>query len=93
LSLSLNVPPWEDLHELSQDELRTTNLVTADAVAEVLPQIGGAAVPVAIVAAKPVQDRLVSGAANDLAITTPAKSTKTADALAPTASVAAAPSQ
>ena len=93
LSLSLNVPPWEDLHELSRDELRTTNLVTTDAVAEVLPQIGGAAVQVAVVAAKPVQDRLVSGAANDLAIATPAKSTKTADALAPTASVAAAPSQ
>ena len=93
LSLSLNVPPWEDLHELSRDELRTTNLVTTEAVAEVLPQIGGAAVPAAVVAAKPVQDRLVSSAANDLAVATPAKSTKTADALAPTASVAAAPSQ
>jgi hypothetical protein len=91
LSLSLNVPPWEDLHELSRDELRTTNLVTTDAVAEVLPQIGGA--PVAVIAAKPVQDRLVSSVASDLAVATPAKSTKTADALAPTASVAAAPSQ
>ena len=40
LSLSLNVPPWEDLHELSRDELRLTNLVTTDAVAEVLPQTG-----------------------------------------------------
>ncbi len=38
LSLSLNVPPWEDLHELSPAELRLTNLVTTDAVAEVLPQ-------------------------------------------------------
>jgi hypothetical protein len=28
LSLSLNVPPWEDLHELSPAELRLTNLVT-----------------------------------------------------------------
>ena len=33
LSLSLNVPPWEELHELSRDELRLTNLVTTDAVA------------------------------------------------------------
>jgi hypothetical protein len=40
-----------------------------------------------------VQDRLSSSAANDLAGATPAKSTKTADALAPMASVAAAPSQ
>ena len=39
LSLSLNVPPWEDLHELSRDELRLTNLVTTDAVAEVLPHV------------------------------------------------------
>jgi hypothetical protein len=28
LSLSLNVPHWEDLHELSGEELRLTNLVT-----------------------------------------------------------------
>lgn len=34
LSLSLNVPPWEDLHELSRDELRLTNLVTTDMVAQ-----------------------------------------------------------
>ena len=27
LSLALSVPPWEDLHELSRDELRLTNLV------------------------------------------------------------------
>ncbi len=40
LSLSLNVPPWEDLHELSREELRLTNLVTTDAVAEVLPHAG-----------------------------------------------------
>ena len=34
LSLLLNVPPWEDLHELSREELRLTNLVTTDMVAE-----------------------------------------------------------
>ena len=33
LSLSLNVPPWEDLHELSPEELRVTNLITTDKVA------------------------------------------------------------
>ena len=38
LALSLSVPPWEDLHELSPEELRLTNLVTTDAVAEVLPR-------------------------------------------------------
>src|SRR5438876_2716273 len=38
LLLALNVPPWEDLHELSRNELRLTHLVTTDAVAEVLPR-------------------------------------------------------
>src|SRR3954470_8830617 len=60
LSLSLNVPPWEDLRELSREELRLTNLVTTDAVAEVLPPIDSA--PVASVAdasVKAVQDRFV----------------------------------
>jgi hypothetical protein len=33
LLLSLNVPPWEDLHELSREELRLTNLVTTDVIA------------------------------------------------------------
>src|SRR3954470_7777224 len=33
LSLSLNVPPWEDLYELSRQELRRTNLVTTDTIA------------------------------------------------------------
>ena len=63
LSLSLSVPPWEDLHELSRDELRLTNLVTTDAVADVLPQTEIAAAPVAELAPKPVQDRFVSSAA------------------------------
>jgi hypothetical protein len=34
LLLSLNVPPWEDLHELSQEELRLTNLVTTRVFAQ-----------------------------------------------------------
>ena len=34
LSLALSIPPWEPLHQLSVDELRLTNLVTMDAVAD-----------------------------------------------------------
>jgi hypothetical protein len=65
LSLSLNVPPWEDLHELSREELRLTNLVTTD----VLAQPGSPnATP------KPVQDRFVSNAVA-------ARSTKAAEAM------------
>ena len=78
LALSLSVPPWEDLHELSQDELRLSNLVTTDLVADVLPHVG-AAVPVAEVTHKSVQDRFVSAPA-DAAIQQ-VKSTKTAEAL------------
>lgn len=84
LSLSLSVPPWEDLHELSREELRQTNLVTTDAVAEVLlPAKVSAAL-----AAKPVQDRFVGGAAEAEATQQPVKSTKTAEAGVPTGGVA-----
>jgi hypothetical protein len=80
LSLSLNVPPWEDLHELSREELRLTNLVTTDAVAEVLPK-PDAATPVAELATKQVQDRFVSSAVQAETTPSPAKSTKTAEAM------------
>jgi len=93
LSLALSVPPWEDLHELSPAELRLTNLVTTDAVAEVLPQTRQPQpnVPVAELAAKPTQDRFVSGVAQADPNPQPAKSTKTAEATVPTGGVAAAP--
>jgi hypothetical protein len=92
LALSLNVPPWEALHELSRDELRLTNLVTTDAVAEVLPPIGGSVMQGVALATKPVQDRFTSSAVNDAAEPA-AKSTRTAEALAPKANIAAAPAQ
>jgi hypothetical protein len=93
LALSLNVPPWEELHELSREELRLTNLVTTDAVAEVLPSMGRSVVQGVALAAKPVQDRLASTTVSDPQGTPVAKSTKTAEVLVPTASVAAAPAQ
>jgi hypothetical protein len=85
LSLSLNVPPWEDLHELSRDELRLTNLVTTDAVAMVLPRVDLASTPVAEVAPKTVQDRFVSSAGDAVSSSPAAKSTKTAEAVVPAA--------
>jgi hypothetical protein len=96
LSLALNVPPWEDLHELSPAELRLTNLVTTDAVADVLPRNDSPAV--AEVVAKTIQDRFVSStaeAATSRQVTSPqvVKSTKTAEASAPTGGVAAAPAK
>ena len=95
LSLSLSVPPWEDLHELSRAELRLTNLVTTDAVAEVLPHLDSASAAVAEVAAKPVQDRFASEtvSAEKPQAASP-KSTKTAEATVPTGGVApVAPAQ
>jgi hypothetical protein len=88
LSLSLNVPPWEDLHELSPAELRLTNLVTTDAVAEVLP--GSPVVPVAEVTAKAVRDRFVTTAVQPETTPHAVGSTKTAEASVPTGGVAAA---
>ena len=87
LSLSLNVPPWEDLHELSREELRLTNLVPTDAVAEVLPPANSAGAAVAEGAAKPMQDRFVSHTVDTEIIPQPAKSTKTAEAVVPTGGV------
>lgn len=92
LSLSLNVPPWEELHELSREELRLTNLVTTDVLAEVLsPMSVSSSTPVAALAPKPVQDRLVSTVAHHETVT--AQSTKTAEALAPASDVAGASPQ
>ncbi|HEX3116731.1 MAG TPA: hypothetical protein VHQ48_14735 [Bradyrhizobium sp.] len=84
LSLSLNVPPWEELHELSREELRLTNLATTSAVAEVLPMVVTAGAPMAELAAKPVQDRFVSSTADAETNPQAAKSTKTAEAMVPT---------
>jgi hypothetical protein len=56
LSLSLNVPPWEGLHELSREELRLTNLVTTDMFAEP----GSPSAAVVELTPKPVQDRFAS---------------------------------
>jgi hypothetical protein len=89
LSLSLNVPPWEDLHELSREELRLTNIATTDAVAEVFPQTEVPAAPMAAMATKPTQDRFASTTAETAANPQPLKSTKTAEAIVPTGGVAA----
>jgi hypothetical protein len=86
LALSLSIPPWDELHELSADELRLTNLVTTDLVADVLPRAGAADVPVAEVTLKSVQDRFVNDPAD--ASMQPVKSTRTAEALVPTGGVA-----
>jgi hypothetical protein len=90
LSLALNVPPWEELHELSPSELRLTNLITTDAVAEVLPADNSAAVAAVALNAKPTQDRFVGGAADDDKIPLPTKPTKTAEAVSPTGGAAVA---
>jgi hypothetical protein len=92
LSLALSVPPWEDLHRLSRAELRLTNLVTTDLVADVLPPRESASVPMADARPKSVQDRFVTSTAEEEA--QPARSTKTAEAHVPTGGKApAAPQQ
>jgi hypothetical protein len=83
LSLALNVPPWEELHELSPQELRLTNLITTDAVADVLPEDKGAAGAAMALNAKATQDRFVSGVAENNAVSLPVRSTKTAEAMVP----------
>jgi len=78
LSLALNVPPWEDLHELDAAELKLTNLTTTERVADVLPHVDVAAPAMADLAPK-AQDRVASDSDAGTA-----KSTKTAEAVVPT---------
>ena len=77
LLLSLNVPPWEDLRELSKEELRLTNLVTTDMVA----QPGGPNAAVVDLTSKPVRDRCVSSAVATETNPEPAKLTRSAEAM------------
>src|SRR6266850_820285 len=86
LSLSLNVPPWEDLHELSLAELRLTNLVTTDMVAE----LGTPNAAVVELTPKPVQKGFASSVVATETNPEPTKSTKTAEAMGPTSGVRAA---
>ena len=86
LSLSLNVPPWEDLHELSREELRLTNLVTADMIA----QSGSPNAAVVELTPKPVQDRLVSSAVATETNPEPARSTKKVEVMGRTGGLRAA---
>ena len=59
LALSLNVPPWEDLYELSREELRLTNLITTDMVA----QLGSPNAAVVELTPKSAHDRFATTAA------------------------------
>ncbi|MGY4358442.1 hypothetical protein ACVWZR_007567 [Bradyrhizobium sp. i1.3.1] len=87
LSLALSVPPWEDLHELDAGELKLTNLVTTNLVADVLPHVDVAAPAVAELAPK-TQARFGAEAEPQ-----PVKSTKTAEAVVPTGAAQSAGSQ
>ncbi|MGN6309624.1 MAG: hypothetical protein ACTHNN_08715 [Xanthobacteraceae bacterium] len=93
LELALSIPPWEALHQLSQAELRQTNIVTTEAVADVLPpRTSESGTPVAAGGRKPIQDRFSSGVANATPTLSAIKTTKTAEATPPV-SGAASPSQ
>ena len=70
----------------------STNLVTTVAVAEVLPPVGGLVTQGVALVTKPAQDRFTSSAVNEAAEPA-AKATRTAEAVAPKASIAAAPAQ
>jgi hypothetical protein len=91
LSLSLNVPPWEDLHELSAAELQLTNLVTTTLGTDVLPDGKASDPAVASLTPKSVQDRFVSSAEDEKGpVALAPKSTKTAEAALPTGGVTTA---
>jgi hypothetical protein len=88
LSLALNAPPWEDLHELSPQELQMTNVATTDTVADVLPESSVIDPALASLTPKSTRDRFVSSA-EDNRISSLPKSSKTTEATLATGGVAA----
>ena len=95
LSLSLSVPPWEDLHRLTVDELKLSNLVTTYRIDDVLPQERTPeTTPVASLAPKTVQDRFVSGEEHEKQpMASTVSTTKTAEIQTPTGGSATAPAK
>ena len=91
LLLSLNVPPWEGLHELSREELRLTNLISTDVTA----QSDGPGAAVAELVSKPARDHIVSDAVSVETKPAPAKSSRSVEAMGRTGGVtdAAQPGQ
>ncbi len=95
LSLSLSVPPWEDLHRLTVDELKLSNLVTTYRIDDVLPQERAPeTTPVASLAPKTIQDRFVSGEEHEKQpVASTVSTTKTAEIQTPTGGAATAPAK
>ncbi|WP_426418935.1 hypothetical protein [Bradyrhizobium genosp. A] len=89
LSLSLNVPPWEDLHELSREELRLTNVVTKDMIA----QPSGSQAAAVELTPETAQSRFLSSALATETNPGAAKSAKTAETVGPTHAVTATAAQ
>ncbi len=88
LLLSLNVPPWEDLHELSPDELRLSNLVNTN----MDDQPGSPNAATVELKPKPVQGRFVGSAIATEKYPEPARSINSAEAVRQTGVVRAAAS-
>ena len=59
LALALSVPPWDDLHEMSIDELRAANLITTEVRPAALPALPKPPA-IALLSPKPMQDRFTS---------------------------------
>jgi hypothetical protein len=57
LELALSVPPWKPLRELTMDELRRSNLISTETLAEVLPGVESIS---ALSIGKPVTERFAA---------------------------------
>ena len=93
LSLALSIPPWEVLHQLSADELRLTNLVTMDTVADAKGPKGTVAEITGSVTPKAIQDRFAGSGEILEKSARAAPGTKTAEAHVPTGGTAPAASE
>ena len=74
LELALSVPPWKPLRELTMDEIRKSNLISVETLAEVLP--GVASAPMVSIG-KPVQERFAAEPKKTAEIKPPAQTVNT----------------
>jgi hypothetical protein len=74
LEIALSVPPWKPLRELTMDELRRSNLISTELLADVLPGVDSTP---ALAIGKPVLDRFAGDPQKTAEVKAPATTVNT----------------
>ena len=74
LELALSVPPWKPLRELTMDEVRKSNLMSVETLAEILPGVDSTPL---LSIGKPVQERFAGEPKKTAEVKAPAQTVNT----------------